>query len=232
MPQRSFTYDQPRPALAADVALFTTADGPDGRRLRVLLVRRKAAPYGGMWALPGGFVGENEGLVSAAGRTLTEETGVSGVVLEQVITVGRPGRDPRGHVVTVAWMGLVPEQSAASADVAWFDATGPDLPPLAFDHATLMGYAVDHLRRRIREAPLAFRLLPERFTLTELQAVFEAVLGRALDRRNFRRRVDQIGLVEEVPGERRVGAHRPARLFRLVPEAFDRHVSQERLLPF
>jgi 8-oxo-dGTP diphosphatase len=122
--------------------------------------------------------------------------------------------------------------AAGGGEVAWFDATGPGLPPLAFDHATLLGYAVDHLRRRIREAPLAFRLLPERFTLSELQGVFEAVLGRALDRRNFRRRIDEIGLVEEVPGERRVGAHRPARLFRLVPEAFDRHLSRQRLLPF
>src|SRR5262249_3024689 len=218
MTQRTPTFDFERTALAADVALFTVAGGAEGRRLRVGLVRRSARPHEGMWALPGGLVRLNEGLSSAAARVLAEETGARGVVLEQVITVGRPGRDPRGHVVTVAWMGLAPEQAVTAVGgdaVAWFDAEGPEpLPPLAFDHADLLRYALDPLRRRLREAPLAFRLLPERFTLSELQALFEALLGRRLDRRNFRRRVSEIGLVEAVPGERRVGTHRPAQLFR------------------
>jgi 8-oxo-dGTP diphosphatase len=225
--------------VTVDVALFAVAGGPEGRRLRVLLVRRGQAPHKGAWALPGGFVRDNEDLIAAADRELTEETGVAGVFLEQVVAVGTPGRDPRGHVVTIVWMGLVPEHrhalaaSGDAADVAWFDATGPaPLPPLAFDHAGLLRDAIDHLRRRLREAPLAFELLPEQFTLSELQALLEAILGRPLDRRNFRRKVHEVGCLEAVPGERRVGAHRPAQVYRFVPEAFDRYVNRQRLLPF
>ena len=236
MTQRTPTLDFERTALAADVALFTVAGGAEGRRLRVLLVRRNAPPHEGMWALPGGLVRLNEGLSSAAARVLAEETGARGVVLEQVITVGRPGRDPRGHVVTVAWMGLAPEQAVTAVGgdaVAWFDAEGPEpLPPLAFDHAELLRLSLEHLRRRVGEAPVCFDLLPAEFTLSELQALLEAILGRPLDRRNLRRKVHELGFLEPTGGWRREGAHRPAALYRLVPEEFARQAARERALPF
>src|SRR5262249_23951106 len=154
-------------------------------RLEVLLIQRDLDPFAGQWALPGGFVREDEDLHAAALRELVEETGITDVYLEQVGAVGTPGRDPRGHTVTVVWAGLVPGdrcQLHASGDdraVRWFDMKA--LPELAFDHARLIELAVGHLRRRLGEAPVCFELLPRTFTLSELQAVTEAILGRELD---------------------------------------------------
>jgi 8-oxo-dGTP diphosphatase len=222
-----------------DVVLFTVAGALQDLRLRVLLIRRDQEPQRGAWALPGGFVRQDEDLPDAAARELAEETGVRSVYLEQVGAVGTPRRDPRGHVVTVVWMGLVAgdrHRLAATGDAAaaaWFDVAGPaPLPPLAFDHAELLRAALEHLRRRVGEAPLCFELLPAEFTLSELQALLEAILGRPLDRRNFRRRVRELGLLEPVAGTRRAGAHRPAQLYRFVPEAFARHRANARLQPF
>jgi 8-oxo-dGTP diphosphatase len=125
---------------------------------------------------------------------------------------------------------------AASGDASecgWFDVVGPGtLPRLAFDHAALLQAALDHLRRRVSEAPLCFELLPDEFTLSELQALLEAILGRALDRRNFRRKVEEIGILAPVPDARREGPHRPAQLYRFVPKAFAAHSAKARLLPF
>jgi 8-oxo-dGTP diphosphatase len=223
MARRKYTYDWPRPALTADVALFTVAGQLQNLRLRVLLVRRGEPPFKGAWALPGGFVGADEDLEDAALRELQEETGVRDARLEQVCAVGTPGRDPRGHTVTVLHVGLVAgdKHSLAAtgdaADVAWFDVAA-SLPPLAFDHAALLAAALAHLRRRIGEAPVCFDLLPERFTLSELQALTEAILGKKLDRRNFRRKVRALEFVAPAPGSRRKGRHRPAQLYRFRPD--------------
>jgi 8-oxo-dGTP diphosphatase len=239
MAKRRFAYEWPRPAVTADVALFTVAGSLNDLRLQVLLIRREGEPFKGRWALPGGFVRADEDLAAAAGRELEEEAGVRGAFLEQVGAVGTPGRDPRGHTVTVLWVGLVeggkhplaPGGDAAAA--RWFDAAGPDpLPPLAFDHAELLRLALEHLRRRIGEAPLCFELLPREFTLSELQALAEAILGRPLDRRNFRRKVQELGFLAPADGTRREGAHRPAQLYRFVPEAFDRYAARARVMPF
>jgi 8-oxo-dGTP diphosphatase len=236
MAKRKWTYDWPRPAVTVDVALFTVAGTLQQLRLRVLLIQRGDEPYRGKWALPGGFVHADEDLPAAAARELAEETGIGEVYLEQVGAVATPGRDPRGHTVTVVWVGLVPGDRCelrASGDAAlarWFDVA--DLPRLAFDHAELLKQALEHLRRRIAEAPVCFELLPEEFTLSELQALVEAILGRPVDRRNFRRKVHELGLVEEAPGVRREGAHRPAQLYRFVPEAFRRYREREREVPF
>lgn len=232
MARRKYSYDWPRPAVTVDVALFTVA----GLRLEALLIQRGEEPFLGRWALPGGFVRENEDLAAAAARELREETGLSEVYLEQVGAVGTPGRDPRGHTVTVVWVGLVPADRGvlkASGDASaarWFGAEA--LPKLAFDHAVILGQALDHLRRRLAEAPVCFELLPREFTLSELQGVTEAVLGEALDRRNFRRKVQELGLVEDTSTTRREGAHRPAQLYRFVPGAFDEYRRRGRRLPF
>jgi 8-oxo-dGTP diphosphatase len=227
VPRKKYTYEWPRPAVTVDIALFTVAGALNDLRLRVLLIQRQGEPDRGKWALPGGFVRENEDLVTAAARELEEETGVQEAVLEQVQAVGTPGRDPRGHTVTILWVGLVPgdrhvlRATGDARDVRWFDVAGRQpLPPLAFDHDHLLQAALDHLRRRIGEAPLCFDLLPELFTLSELQALVETVLGRELDRRNFRRRVLDLKFLAETDQTRQLGAHRPAQLYRFVPEQF------------
>src|SRR5262245_9392028 len=193
MSKRKYSYEYPRPAVTVDMALFTVSGSLQRLRLEVLLIQRDGEPFKGSWALPGGFVHEDEHLAAAAQRELQEETGIAEAYLEQVGAVGTPGRDPRGHTVTVVWVGLVPGdrcQLCASGDAAavrWFDLA--NLPPLAFDHAELIQQALGHLRRRLDEAPVCFELLPRTFTLSELQALVEAILGRSLDRRNFRRKV-------------------------------------------
>jgi 8-oxo-dGTP diphosphatase len=160
-------------------------------------------------------------------------------VLGQVAAVGTPRRDPRGHTVTVVYVGLVApdrhqlEATGDSAAARWFDVSGPDsLPPLAFDHAELLRRALEHLRRRVSEEPVCFDLLPAEFALSELQALLEAILGRPLDRRNFRRRVKELDFLEPTGGWRREGAHRPAALYRFRPAEFARHAARERGLPF
>jgi 8-oxo-dGTP diphosphatase len=237
--KEAYVYEWPRPALTVDMVLFTVAGALQDMRLQVLLIRRDNEPQRGTWALPGGFVRENEDLPVAAARELAEETGIEGVYLEQVGAVGTPGRDTRGHVVTVVWMGLVAgdrhrlQASGDAAAASWFDVNGGDrLPPLAFDHADLLQHALTHLRRRVLEAPLIFELLPETFTLSELQALCEAILGRELDRRNFRRKVQQLDFLEPVEGIRREGAHRPAQLYRFNAPAFAQHMARIRQLPF
>ncbi|MBI1918846.1 MAG: NUDIX hydrolase [Planctomycetes bacterium] len=225
MAKRKYSYPWPRPAVTVDIALFTVAGALQNLRLRVLLIERGEQPFRGAWALPGGFVRQDEDLQAAALRELQEETGIAQVFLEQVGAVGTPGRDPRGHVVTVLYVGLVAgdrHQLASQGDAAavrWFDlAAGVSLPPLAFDHALLLRQALAHLRRRLDEAPaLCAELLPERFTLSELQALAEAIAGQRLDRRNFRRKVKETpDLLRRAEGSRREGRHRPAQLYRFV----------------
>ncbi len=152
--------------------------------------------------------------------------------------MGTPGRDPRGHTVTVVYMGLVAgdrHRLAASGDAAaaaWFDVADlGEVPHLAFDHADLLRQALEHLRRRVLESPLVFELLPREFTLSELQNLYEAILDRELDRRNFRRKVHELDFLEPVHATRQ-GAHRPAQLYRFDPRAFAAHVARNRQLPF
>jgi 8-oxo-dGTP diphosphatase len=229
------TYEWPRPAVTADVAVFTVEGALDTLKLKVLLVERGADPFKGSWALPGGFVHEHEDLPAAAARELQEEAGLSNVYMEQVVAVGTPGRDPRAHTITVVYVALVPAdhhtlQSAGDARAArWFDTAR--LPALAFDHGKLLGLALEHLRRRLGEKSVAFQLLPKEFTLSELQSLCEVILGRELDRRNFRRKLQGAGFVAPVKGKRQ-GAHRPAQLFRFLPREFERFTADRGALPF
>lgn len=203
--------------VSVDVVIFTLRQDD----LQVLLVKRKVAPYAGRWAIPGGFVQVNEPLESAARRELEDETGVRDVYLEQLYTFGDPRRDPRGRVITVAYFALVPAPLALkagsdAADARWWSMY--DLPAPAFDHARILDYALTRLRYKLEYTAVGFQLLPERFTLSELQKAYEVVLGVQLDKRNFRRKILEAKIIEET-GEHRVGEGRPAMQYRFRPDA-------------
>ena len=209
----TYTYKHPHPAVTTDVVIFTLAEDA----LKVLLVRRANPPFQNQWALPGGFVEIGEDLEVCALRELKEETGVTGVFLEQLYTFGAPERDPRERVITVAYYALVPIdrlrlRSASDArEVAWFRCDG--LPGLAFDHADIVRMAQQRLSAKLQYSTLALQFMPERFTLGELQRVYEIILGEPQDKRNFRKRVLTYDCIEDTGTERRNGNHRPARLY-------------------
>lgn len=212
--RRQFCYDFPRPAVTVDVIIFTIRDDD----LKVLLIRRGREPFQGRWAIPGGFVDMNEPLEEAARRELQEETGVRDVLLEQLAAFGDPHRDPRGWVISIAYFVLLNAASLTiqaaddAADVGWFSMSA--LPPLAFDHDKILACALKQLRSKLAWAPVGVHLLPKKFTLAELQRVHEAILGRRLEPRRFRRQVLSRGIVEELRETRRASSHRPVRLYR------------------
>jgi 8-oxo-dGTP diphosphatase len=209
-----FVYRYPRPALTVDCAVLAF----EARALSVLLVRRGRAPFEGSWALPGGFVHIDETLEEAARRELAEETSLDDVYLEELRSFSRVDRDPRERVISVAFVALLRGRSSAvregsdAADAKWFPVDA--VPPLAFDHGEILEVARERLRERMRTRPIGFELLPRRFPLRDLQDLYEAVLGEPLDKRNFRKRVLALGVLEAT-GEREEGvAHRAAELYR------------------
>lgn len=224
--------DYDRPSVTVDVVLFTILDGT----LQVLLIKRKLDPFAGQWAFPGGFVRMDESLEDAAYRELQEETGVArdAVYLEQLYTFGEPDRDPRMRIITVAYFALVgadkiPKLHASddAADARWFSAYNP--PPLAFDHGDILAYAITRLRYKLEYSAVGFQLLPETFTLRELQQAYEIVLGEKLDKRNFRSKLRKADVVEPTPHFRDSGG-RPARLYRFKADAVA-EVKTRRLFP-
>jgi len=208
------TYEYPRGALTVDCVVF----GLDDKELKVMLIQRALAPFEGKWALPGGFVRTDETLDEAARRELEEETGLRNVFLEQLYTFGAIRRDPRERVVSVAYYALVnlrdhPVQASTDArDAGWFGVH--DVPSLAFDHADILHMALDRLRGKLRYQPIGFELLPKKFTLSELQRLYELVLERDLDKRNFRKRVLAMDLLIETDEVQQDVSHRAARLYR------------------
>ena len=217
--------------LTVDVVIFTVLGG----ELRVLLVRRGVEPFVGHWAVPGGFVLTQESLDDAARRELEEETGVRDVYLEQLYTFGRPDRDPRGRVVTVAYFALIAadrevQGGSDAAEARWFPMDS--LPELAFDHAEILDYALERLRNKLEYTTVGFQLLPEAFTLGELQAVYEEILGRHLDKRNFRRKLDLLGILTPLRNARRAGHTRPAQLYRFSAARFETLKDKGILFPF
>jgi 8-oxo-dGTP diphosphatase len=197
--------------VAVDLVIFTVRDGT----LQVLLVERGIPPFKGQWALPGGFVLERETLEDAARRELEEETGLREVYLEQLFTFGDPDRDPRGRIISVAYFALTPpaplHAATDAANAAWHPAARP--PRLAFDHAKILRAGLDRLRAKLGYSTVGFELLPRQFTLTELQTLYEAILERPLDKRNFRKKILSLGLLKSEGRTRAAGAHRPARLY-------------------
>jgi 8-oxo-dGTP diphosphatase len=218
--------------VTVDIVIFTIRAEVG---LEVLLVRRGIPPFEGQWAIPGGFVLENESLEAAALRELDEETGVRDVYLEQLYSFGDPGRDPRGRVVTVAYFALVaadrrPVVAGSDAAEARFwpmDA----LPKLAFDHAEILAYSLERLRNKLEYTTVGFQLLPEKFTLGELQRVYEAILGRGLDKRNFRRKIALLGILTPLDEHKKSG-RKPAQLFRFSQARFEKLKDRGIFFPF
>ncbi|MFQ5851268.1 MAG: NUDIX domain-containing protein [Candidatus Binatia bacterium] len=200
------------PWVAVDLVICTL----DRRTLQYLLVQVKEGPFAGMWAFPGGLVGAGESLDEAAERELQERTGLKNVYLEQLYTFGRPERDPATRVVSVSYLALVPHRKASEslsekyAAVRWFP-TGR-LPSLAYDHNQVARFALERLRSKLHYTNIVFSLLPHEFTLGELQEIYESILCRPLDRRNFRKKILALGLLSPLRKVKR-GAHRPASLY-------------------
>jgi 8-oxo-dGTP diphosphatase len=196
----------------------------------VLLIRRDREPFAGQWALPGGFVEVDETLEAAAMRELVEETGVENVYLEQLYTFGEVDRDPRERVVSVAYYALVKLsdhriQAATDArEAAWFSIG--QIPSLAFDHQKILATAHERLRGKVRYQPLGFELLPEKFTLRQLQRLYETILDRSLDKRNFRKKILGMGLLKELDEVETDVAHRAARLYRFDKRKYERLTRQ------
>lgn len=210
----SFTYEYARPALTTDCVVF----GLDDEDLKILLIQRALPPFENEWALPGGFIRVGEDIDTCARRELEEETGLKNIYLEQLVTIGPPDRDPREHVVTVAYFALVnliehpPTAATDARNAAWF--SFDDLPKLAFDHDQILRMAHQRLRGKVRYQPVGFELLPRKFTLTQLQHLYEVILEQPLDKRNFRKKVLKLGILSETDEVEQDVARRAARLYR------------------
>lgn len=199
----TYTYDYPRPAVTTDCVIF----GYDGKELKVLLIERGIEPFKGCWAFPGGFLNMDEDALAGARRELKEETGLVDAFIEQFHTFSEPGRDPRGRVITIAHYALVKIQEVEGGDDAaqarWFPIG--EVPPLAFDHDRILRMAMSRLKEKIHFEPVGFELLPDVFTMPQLQNLYEAILEVHFDRRNFASKMLKLGILEDT-GDRPAGA--------------------------
>ena len=210
-----YNYEYPRPALTVDCIVF----GLNAQQeLKVMLIQRNIPPFQGQWAIPGGFVRIDETLEEAALRELQEETGIHHIFLERLYTFGDLGRDPRDRTVTVAYfalINLVEQKIQASTDARaaeWFAIS--NIPQLAFDHNQILQVAIARLRSKIRYEPIGFELLPQNFSLSQLQRLYETVLDRPLDKRNFRKKILGMDLLIDTGKVEHNVAHRAAKLYK------------------
>jgi len=199
MEMQKYTYEYPHPAVTTDCVVY----GFDGRELKVLLIQRGIEPYKGMWAFPGGFLRMTETAEECAIRELMEETRLHLTHLKQFHTFSEVNRDPRERVITIAYYALAPKTDVEGGDDAasaqWFAID--DVPHLAFDHDYILRKAMKQLREDIHFEPVGFGLLGEQFTMSELQRLYESILGVHFDRRNFHKKMLQTGILEEVEEE-------------------------------
>jgi 8-oxo-dGTP diphosphatase len=199
--------------ITADIVVFTIKNN----ELNVLLIKRKNQPFKGMFALPGGFVELKENLRDAALRELKEETGVENAYLRKLHPIGHVNRDPRARIITIPWMALVDEtkvnvKASTDAEIAqWFSIN--DLPKLGFDHEIILNDALKELRFEIQTTNIAYHIMRDKFTLTELQNAYETILGKTLDKRNFRKKIKFLDILKKLTESKLDGAHRPAQLY-------------------
>jgi 8-oxo-dGTP diphosphatase len=213
-------------AFSVDNVIF----GFDGGDLKVLLIQRGAAPYKGKWALPGDLVYPNENIDTAAERVLEQLTSLRGVYLEQVRAFGAVGRHPLGRVITIAYYSLVkvsdftPTPASFAQSAKWHIIT--QVEELAFDHNQILVTCLHQLQQRVRMAPIGFELLPPKFTLTELQHLYEAILETDLDKRNFRKKILSMDLLNDLNEHQEGVSHRPAKLYQFDRERYDRFITE------
>ena len=213
-------------AFTVDNVIFGFDDGD----LKVLLIKRGEEPYIGRWALPGYFVNQDEELDSAAIRVLDELTGLKNVYLEQVRTFGGVDRHPRGRVITIAYYSLLKVDdyklnvSSIATKAKWRSVS--DVKELAFDHNEILEACFIRLKQRVRTRPIGFELLPPKFTLTELQHLYESILETQLDKRNFRKKILSMNLLVDLRETQEGVAHRPARLYQFDQDKYDQFVSE------
>jgi 8-oxo-dGTP diphosphatase len=205
-----------RPLVAVDILIFSIIDNA----LQILLIKRKFAPFADMWAIPGGFVREQESLENAARRELAEETGLTdvGMFLEQLFTFGEPKRDPRGRVISISYYALIPASKIGvlkaktdASQTCWMPVNG--LPDLAFDHEKIIKYALERLRYKMEYTNVSYALLDDEFTLTDLQKIYEVVFAKSFDKRNFRKKILSLGILEPTGKTLVRGVHRPAKTY-------------------
>lgn len=207
----------PKPAVTVDIVIFTIINN----KIQVLLIKRGAEPFKDRWALPGGFVKMHENLEQAAKRELEEETGVKEVYLEQLYTFGDVNRDPRGRVITVAYFALIDSEKAKqklkattdASEAEWFEIS--NLPSLAFDHRVILNYAIKRLKWKFEYTTIAFSMLPKRFTLTQLQKIYEIVFEKEFDKRNFRKKIFSLNILEPTKEMKKDVSYRPPELYSL-----------------
>lgn len=211
----TYCYKYPRPAVTTDIVVFTI----DADKFKVLLIRRKRSPNRNDWALPGGFLGIDESIEDCARRELREETGLTATYLEQLYTFGDLQRDPRERIISIAYFALLSSdnhQTSAGSDASdgrWFGIDA--LPRLAFDHDIIIAKAHERLTAKLGYSNIGFQLLPKTFTLSEVQTVYEILLNRCIDKRNFRKKIMALDLICETGELRCTGKHRPAKVYRL-----------------
>ena len=215
----NYHYKYPHPSVTTDCVIF----GFDGARMKVLLVQRGIEPYKGRWAFPGGFLQMDESAEEGALRELREETGLSGAFIRQFHTFSAPDRDPRERVITIAFYALVRIEEVTggddAADARWFALD--EVPQLAFDHDQILRTAEQALRQQIHFEPVGFELLPEKFTLRELQNLYEAILGVRFDKRNFSNKINRWGLLEPLDEKVNPSRKKEATLFRFNKTKYD-----------
>lgn len=213
-----YSYKYPHPSVTTDCVIF----GFDGVKLKVLLVERGMAPYKGRWAFPGGFLNMDESAEEGALRELKEETGLEGAYIRQFHTFSAPQRDPRERVITIAYYALVRMREVKGGDDAsdarWFALD--EVPPLAFDHDQILRKAEKTLRQQIHFEPVGFELLPEKFTIKQLQNLYEAILDMRFDRRNFYNKMRRLGMLELTGDTANPSQRREANLFSFNAEKY------------
>ena len=219
MEEYKFHYKYPHPSVTTDCVIF----GFDGVKLKVLLIERGCEPYKGRWAFPGGFLKMDESAEEGAKRELEEETGLKAAYIKQFQTFTEPDRDPRERVITIAYYALVRIQDVNGGDDAakaqWFDLE--DVPSLAFDHDRILRKAMQELRKQIHFEPIGFELLPEKFTMSALQHLYEAILDVKFDRRNFSKKMLHFGLLEPLVEKASSKQARAASLFTFNEERYN-----------